>query len=60
VVDNGFPVVTIASLCGNPQIFFYESVMFFSVKPPPKTIDEGVVLVTDKELNSREHISLPP
>jgi len=60
MVNDCFPVIAIASLCGNSQIFFYETVMFCPVKPPPKTVNEGVVLVTDEEFNGVEHNSLLP
>ena len=60
MINNCFPVVAITSLRGDPQVFFYETVMFCPVKPPPKMIDEGIVLVTDEEFNGVERSDFPP
>lgn len=60
MIYDCFPVIAVAGLCGDPQIFFYETVMLCSVKPPPKMIDEGVVLVADEEFNGVEHSDFPP
>lgn len=60
MVNDCFPVIAIASLCGNSQIFFYEAVMLCPVKPPSKAVNKDVVLVTNEELNGVEHNSLFP
>ena len=60
MVDDCFPVVTIASLCGDSQVFFHETVMLCPVKPPPKMVDKDVVLGMDEEFNGGEHISSLP
>jgi hypothetical protein len=60
MVDDCFPVVTIASLCGDLQIFFHKSVMLCPVKSPPQMVDKGVILVADEEFNGREHIRIAP
>lgn len=59
VVNDCFPVVAIAGFCGDPQVFFYEAVMLCPVKPPPKTVDKGVVLIADEEFNGVKHIKSP-
>ena len=55
IINDCFPVIAITSFCGDSQIFFYEAVMFCPVKPPPKAVNEGVVLVTNEELDGVEH-----
>jgi hypothetical protein len=51
MVDNCLPVITLTSFRGIPQILVYKTMMLPSVKPPPKTINKVIVLVTDEELD---------